>query len=223
MPYRRMNQEQAQRLHRGDLVYLYGNNDDIFQVDLTPRRGALLGKIRLHSYRSGIVNAKYDTIAVDGRLAERLQKRTPADFSNFAAYFVRDWLTQPEQIAIYDYLVRLCLRTGHLWKPGGCRNIPGYIEEANDELGLSSANGILTKLIPKMFNHGHFFWSSTKADELFIIDPIGVPDDDRNREENISPFFGLLENSTGFHKFVYENMKDMDDWGIRDLPPGFHP
>lgn len=224
MSYDRMNLEQAQRLVRGTLVRLYNDdNYDVFRVDLTPRRGALLNTVRLHSYRKGVVDVTYDMIAFDDDLAERLEKSTPADFSKFNAYFATEGLTQSEQTAIYDYLEKLCLRTGHLWKPGGCRNIPGYTEEANDELSLSSAKNVLTKLVPKRYIHNHFFWSSKKADELFIIDPTGVPDDNKNMDENISPFFGLLKNSTGFRRTVYEKMEDMDNWGTRDLPPGFHP
>ncbi len=192
-------------------------------MDLTPRRGALPGKIRLHSYRSGVVKVKYDTIAVDDEFAERLQKRTPADFNTFTAYFAVGGLTQAEQTAISGYLSGLCLRTGHVWKPRGCTNIPDYTEEANDELGRSSAKAVLTKLVPKRYIHDHFFWASKKADEPFIIDPTGVPDDGKNRDGNISPFFGLLKSSTGFHRTVYEKMESMDNWGTRDLPPGFHP
>ncbi len=162
-------------------------------------------------------------IAFDDDLARRLEENMPTDFSKFAAYFAVGGLTQAEQTAISGYLSGLCLRTGHIWKPGGCTNIPYYTEEANDELRRSLAKTVLTKLVPKRYIHGHFFWVSKKAGEPFVIDPTGVPDDGKNREENISPFFGLLENSTGFHRFVYENMADMDDWGTRDLPPGFHP
>ncbi|MFH0890027.1 MAG: hypothetical protein V1836_02690 [Candidatus Aenigmatarchaeota archaeon] len=224
MSYERLNQDQAQLLARGTLVRLYGDGEyDVFRVDLTPRRGALLNTVRLHSYRKGIVNVTHDMIAFDDDLARRLKENALTDFSKFSAYFVRDGLTQHEQTAIRDYLERLYLRTGHLWKPSGCTNIPDYTEEANDELSLSSAKGVLTKMVPKRYSHSHFFWASKKVDELFIIDPTGVPNDSKNMDENISPFFGLLKNSTGFHRTVYEKMKNMDDWGTRDLPPGFHP
>ncbi len=218
-----MSLEQFQRLHKGDLVRLYDDRSDIFRVDLTPRRGEAASKVRLHSYHRGVVTVDYDAIVFDNDLAERMKERKPVDFSRFAAYFAADGLTPTEQTAIRDYLGKLCLRTGHLWKPGRCTNIPNYTEEARDELRSSSAKGVLTKIVPKRYIHNHFFWVSNKANELFIIDPTGVPADARNVDIDITPFFGLLENAKGFHKVVYENMQDMDNWGTRDLPPGFHP
>ncbi len=224
MQYASIDECEARRLVRNDFVYV---DDDVFRVDLVPRQDVTAPLIRLLSPSLKTITVTHDRILVDGALKKRLERRLMIvnDFSRFDKYFKRNGLTGSEQYSISDYLSRLYRRTGHLWKPHKCRIIPDHTEEANEELRLSLAKSILKRIVPKRYIRSHFFWVASTNKGSFIIDPTGSPHIKKScyEDSDIVQFFGLLPHAADYQKIVYEKMEDMDDWGTRDLPPGFHP
>lgn len=153
-----------------------------------------------------------------------------ADVSEHLTFFNREGLTEEEGDAVYISLVRLGEKTGNMWTPGNCRNMPELTKFANRYYIRSPASKFFKKLIPKRYLHSHFFWcsDSREGNKQLIIDPTGVPEDFQEHLQNnddlrIKPYFGLFGKAPETHEYIYQRMEDMDDWGTRSLPPGFHP
>lgn len=152
------------------------------------------------------------------------------DVSRHLTFFNREGLTEEEANALYVTLVKLGEKTGNMWTPRDCGDIPELTKFANRIYIRSPAGKFFKRLVPKRFIHHHFFWcsDSRKGNKKLIIDPTGVPEDFneyfKTRDPStIKPYFGLLEYAPGMHRSVYMEMKDMDDWGTGSFPPGFHP
>jgi hypothetical protein len=79
-----------------------------------------------------------------------------------------------------------------------------------------------SELKDQRYLHSHFFWITRIRDKTFVLDPTGVPKDLRQYSD-ITPYFGLVENSSGSHRKIYDKMQDLDSWGTRGLPPNFYP
>lgn len=78
----------------------------------------------------------------------------------------------------------------------------------------------------KRFGHSHF-WLQIKTHlnrASLIVDPFGVPLDFNNMERRtIIPHFGLTRHAHEVARRIYRHGDNLDSWGARDLPPGFHP
>lgn len=149
-----------------------------------------------------------------------------ADVSEQLHYFNTNGLSEQEADAVYQLIVNLGDKQGNMWEKGNCTVIPDLTISANRIYEQTAARFYFEKLIPKRYIHNHFFWAANAkgSDDILIIDPTGVtavPDDPRAL--TATPYFGLLKSAPQRHKMVYSKMKDMDDWGVSEFPPGFHP
>jgi|SRR3989338_10064029 len=110
----------------------------------------------------------------------------------------------------------------NLWYAGNCQ-VPGQTRCFN--LAVGYAKDTFGPAIPKRYIHDHFFWSLPllRTGEHVILDPTGVPIDFPRTREEIAPYFGLASEAPEPHKRIYARMEDMNNWGIREFPPGFHP
>ena len=156
----------------------------------------------------------------------RKQKQSKPTIEDHLKYFNREGFTREEERLISIFLFDLWKETGHSWRPGNCNNIPYLTDLANKIHRLSGISRYFTLLVSKRFIHSHFFWYSESIDtKKLILDPTGVPEDFfcLSSSVKVTPYFGLIENAPEAHRVVYHNMKDMDNWGTRDLPPNFHP
>ncbi len=140
----------------------------------------------------------------------------------------RNGFTKEEGDLFYKYVKTLGYNAGRLWIPCYCKaGFMGRIDFANNLLAGMEIRDVLKPLIPKRTARIHYFWSTEKIKDgkPVILDPTGVPisPEDYKDSDLIHPYFGLQEFAPKNHKFIYSLMKDMDEWGTRDLPPGFHP
>lgn len=157
----------------------------------------------------------------DSYLELRRKNRSFEDFQPFIASE-----NMPPKIASeFQYFLRLFFnKTKDEWEPGKCRDIPRLAETANQ---VAATNHIFNgkSFVPKRFSRGHY-WLEINLDGIgkLIVDPAGVPKDPKNDDRRqILPYFGPVDDAPEYAKTIYAEAKDMDDWGTRDLPPGFHP
>lgn len=142
-------------------------------------------------------------------------------------YFSPAGLNRGEEDTVRFFLLDLEKITGREWRPGNCTAVPALVGSAGSIYIRSLWKDyptMFTKPEPKRYLHLHFFLSSklNRTGESLILDPTGVPTEWGN-DNSIKPYFGLREAAAGNHHRVYEQMEELDDWGVRDLPPGFHP
>ena len=144
----------------------------------------------------------------------------------FLEHFNKEGLIDKDIQRAKDFIGLLYRATGNSWRPGNCMYLP--TDKANE---VRDNNYFLSKFFgevkDKRLSHIHFYWVSETPHGLFILDPTGVPTSEdlykEDYDDYILPYFGLPENSSGYHRMVYDQMQDLDNLGKRDLPPGFHP
>jgi hypothetical protein len=135
-------------------------------------------------------------------------------------------LNAEEQYRLRDIVERLYGNMRDRFAPRICRSIPVLTDSANQFMERSWAGQVFAPLTPKRYIHDHFFWHSKvrRTNEDLILDPTGIPADrDTCEISSYSPYFGLLEFAPATHVGIYRAMKEIDAWGVRDFPPGFHP
>jgi hypothetical protein len=138
------------------------------------------------------------------------------DISYFLKQFNTKGLSKLEITAIQTVIKQLWQEVGEHWLPQSCHNIPPETDLANRILQESMYEDLFGQIKAKTYLHGHYFWAlELKKGKTVILDPTGVPVG-KTLCENIIPYFGLISEAKGFHKTVYENMKDDDGWR-------FHP
>ncbi len=114
-----------------------------------------------------------------------------------------------------------------IFAPGHCRAIPSLTDRAN-RLYETWCRSAFQPLKPMRYARDHFFWvlNAKTGDKQVIVDPTGVPtawEGSSYKLGSVQPYFGLIEKAPATHQRIYRAMQEMDDWGTRDLPPGFHP
>ena len=147
-------------------------------------------------------------------------------FENPLAFFKGDGLSEEERRELRSMLGFLVVHIGENFRPGNCRSIPALTGLANRVCRATSRLGSFRELVPKRYLRNHYFLTMPEVggDRIIIVDPTGVPEDfSKPYDSPITPYFGLREYAPDSHRKVYSAMEDMDDWGIREFPPGFHP
>ena len=145
------------------------------------------------------------------------------DMEYFLEFFNREGLSIEGIIASERLIPSLHIHLGRFWKSGSCRYLDSHTEEANRIRVMTGTDKYFEVINNKRFQRKHYYWASQTDDGIFVLDPTGVPIDLKKQRENILPYFGLQEYATGSYNEIYSQMEDIDEWGTRDLPPGFHP
>ncbi len=144
-------------------------------------------------------------------------------FENFLNYFNRQGLDINEIDISIILLKKIYNETNEIWRPCECRTLCLVTEIANKILNNFEANNFFGEIKNKKFGYIHFYWVSKTKKRDFIIDPTGIPEYNQYGKEVIIPYFGLKDYAKDNHKKVYDKMEDLDSWGTREFPPGFHP
>ena len=145
---------------------------------------------------------------------------------SYTKYIEHAGLTEHESSALENFLFNFYSSYGNRFSPGNCALIPDLTEFARKAQITTFLGGFFERINPKRYLRSHFFLAakSRRDKDDLIIDPTGVPLNHGDLKlKSIVPYFGLKSRATGFHKHVYDNMNEMDDWGTRDLPPRFRP
>jgi len=149
------------------------------------------------------------------------------DPANFTKYLNREGLEVEEADSLTLFVIKLCRVMGNQWKPQNCTVVPQLTPFANEIYRRTfTSDPLFAELVAKRFLHDHFFWASKlyRTGEPLILDPAGVPANlSKVVISEITPYFGLSGKAQHPKEIVYRNMEDMDDWGTRDFPSGFHP
>lgn len=149
-------------------------------------------------------------------------KRKGRKFDDFAPFIQTSSMDLKVANGFKNFLKEFYEKTKDEWEPGGCRDIPDLLNTANKVLDKAILNG---KIAAKRFVRSHF-WLEIELEngQKLIVDPSGIPKDPNNTDRrHILPYFGPIDSASEHAKKIYEYGTDMDDWGTRDLPPGFHP
>jgi hypothetical protein len=151
--------------------------------------------------------------------------RPSLPFTSFEPHIYLDNLPERQAGEVKQFLKKLHSVSGAFWKPGRCRDIDLVASWAHDILKEEGDKyPLIEDLQIKRRGRIHFWLELevTDIDEPIIVDPMGVPRDSSKREQEITPYFGLLKDAKGFAKRVYEQGEEYDGT-TRELPPGFHP
>jgi len=148
--------------------------------------------------------------------------KNPRSIEFFLQYFNPQSLESNQRISSRVFLRLLYLETKNFWRPTNCRLIDAYTEKANQV----DKQNFFSELTIKRYIRSHYFWQTETPKGSFIIDPTGVPIDERTwkiDKNKIIPYFGLQETASGNHKEVYDCAEEFDNWRTRNLPPRFYP
>lgn len=116
---------------------------------------------------------------------------------------------------------------GVSWTPGNCSHAD-YLAEQVRHFTIEDSRFSGLEVNAKRFYRSHF-WIEIKgiSKKDLIIDPFGIPQEfpviRLGQEKNVLPFFGPITAAPESAKLVYRKGRLLDDWGTRDLPPGFRP
>lgn len=158
------------------------------------------------------------------RLLEK--ERSNKSFDGFLIFVKTDGLAEEQKTIFMDFLGLVYLKDGTSWEPSNCQHSETLAKRARDLIeGNTEFVGLKVKT--RRYIHNHFWVELEGLGEKLIIDPFGVPKKFPERsfdeEKEIIPYFGPISAAPESAKFVYQKGKPLDDWGTRDLPPGFHP
>ncbi len=154
------------------------------------------------------------------------KKRRTRTFDSYRSFLHTEGVSKAIGDDVEIFLRNFFGLTKDLWEPRSCTFIPSRLSDANKALNSVPRLHEIYKLVGRRYLRWHFWLQIQNPNQtILIIDPCGVPQDPQNRQltELIIPRFGLIDNAHDFAKEVYRQGEELDDWGTRDLPPGFHP
>ena len=147
---------------------------------------------------------------------------------SISRFLNKQGLDQAEAQSLEIFLHHLHAETSELfWQPTHCTTVPHEVGIANSIRYGRTFSFHFGELIPMRHLRSHFFLTAERkrGKGTLIIDPTGIPAEltDYPDISTITPYFGLAGHAPEPHFTIYSNREPMDDWGTRDLPPGFHP
>ena len=162
----------------------------------------------------------------DWRQSEKV--RSLRTFEKYRPFMHTDRLSQKETRDFEGFLTRLYQLSGDCWEPTCCGSVLSLERDARKILSCGDYQQWVIRA--RRFARIHYWLdlSMGKNSSLLIVDPYGIPRSTINMGvhedlRSILPYFGPVDQIPEFAKPVYLKGLAMDDWGTRNLPPGFHP